>query len=173
MPSAPVHDAITFGLTVPVFGASLLVTNSYFAAFIVSSTFVFGGLMFGPDLDTVSRPYSRWGPVRGIWLPYRHFFAHRSKFSHGLIFGALLRVIYFLGAVTILFLLSALLYQLYAGGRFAGVDEIAKVWRRVGQYLGTDLLIIVFAGLWAGAASHTFTDMAGSFIKTGRSGKFF
>jgi uncharacterized metal-binding protein len=26
----------------------------------------------------------------------------------------------------------------------------------------------MFAGLWIGAASHTLTDIAGSFIKTGR-----
>jgi hypothetical protein len=31
---------------------------------------------------------------------------------------------------------------------------------------------LTFAGLWSGAASHTFADMAGTYIKTGRSGGF-
>jgi uncharacterized metal-binding protein len=177
MPSGKVHDAITLGLTIPAFGAAYLATSSLAASLICGVAFIFGGLMFGPDLDTVSRPYSRWGPVRGIWLPYRYFFPHRSRFSHGLIFGALIRVIYFLGVVTLICLVSAYLYQTFNGGRLPGVSDIEQMWNPVGHglraYFGTNFLVIVFAGLWAGAASHTITDLAGSFIKTGRSGKLF
>ena len=68
---------------------------------IIAIAFVFGGVMFGPDLDTVSRQYSRWFVFRFLWYPYRTFFKHRSRFSHGLIFGALVRVVYFLGVLTI------------------------------------------------------------------------
>jgi uncharacterized metal-binding protein len=177
MPSGKVHDAITLGLTVPAFGVSYLAGNSLFASLICCAAFLFGGLMFGPDLDTVSRPYSRWGPLRSMWLPYRYFFAHRSRFSHGLFFGALIRVVYFLGSVTLLVFIAGYLYQASRGGQLPGVDDIAGFWRPVGETVrerfGENLFIIVFAGLWAGAASHTFTDMAGSFIRTGRSGKFF
>ncbi|CAN5293704.1 metal-binding protein [soil metagenome] len=177
MPSGKVHDAITLGLALPAFGCAYLATSSFVASLICGVAFLFGGLMFGPDLDTVSRPYSRWGPVRAIWLPYRYFFPHRSRFSHGLVFGALIRVIYFLGGVTLICLVSAYLYQTFNGGRLPGVGDIVQMWNPVGQglreYFGANFLILVFAGLWAGAASHTFTDLAGSFIKTGRSGKFF
>jgi uncharacterized metal-binding protein len=149
MPSGKVHDAITLGLAVPAFGVSYLVSNSLFASLICGSAFLFGGLMFGPDLDTVSRPYSRWGPLR----------------------------VYFLGSVTLLVFIAGYLYQASRGGQLPGVDDIAGFWRPVGETVrerfGENLFIIVFAGLWAGAASHTFTDMAGSFIRTGRSGKFF
>ncbi len=177
MPNGKFHDAVTFFLAVPAFALAFGITASIPTSSVVTGSFIFGGLMFGPDLDTVSRPYSRWGPLRAIWLPYRYFFPHRSRFSHGLLFGALIRVIYFLGVVTLICLVSAYLYQTFNGGRLPGVGDIAQMWNPVGQglreYFGTNFLIMVFAGLWAGAASHTFTDLAGSFIKTGRSGKFF
>ncbi|MBL0239596.1 MAG: DUF2227 family putative metal-binding protein [Chloracidobacterium sp.] len=60
-----------------------------------------GFLVWRPDVRARPRhdlaSYSRWSVFRIIWFPYRHFFKHRSRFSHGLLFGALFRVIYFLG----------------------------------------------------------------------------
>ena len=177
MPSGKIHDAITLGLAVPTFGAAYIATNGLYASLTCCAAFMFGGLMFGPDLDTVSRPYSRWGPLRAIWLPYRYFFPHRSRFSHGLLFGALFRVIYFLGSVTVLFLIAGYFFQAFKGGRLPGIEDITFFWRPLGETVrdrfGENVFFTIFAGLWAGAASHTFTDMAGSFIKTGRSGKFF
>src|SRR4051794_28037618 len=107
MPSGRTHDAITFILAAPAFAAAYAVTHNLSASAVVTAAFIFGGLMFGPDLDTVSRQYSRWGPVRLLWYPYRSFFTHRSRFSHGLLFGALIRVIYFMGVVTVVLYLSA------------------------------------------------------------------
>lgn len=177
MPSGKFHDAITCVLTIPIFAVSSLVSPNLLASTVVTAAFLFGGLMFGPDLDTLSRPYTRWGPVRPIWLPYRHFFPHRSRFSHGLLFGALFRVIYFLGVATLIFLIGITLYRMASTGGVPGYAEIRNFWSPIGialrSHLGNEILVIVFIGLWAGAASHTFTDMAGSFIKTGRSGKFF
>lgn len=177
MPSGKVHDAITFVLAIPVFAIAYWVAGSVAVSLIATGAFLFGGVMFGPDLDIVSRPYRRWGPARGIWLPYRRFFPHRSRFSHGLIFGALFRVVYFLGVVTIILVVTALLYEYLSGGRPAGINQLAGFWewvgRSVSRHSGSNTLLVLFVGLWTGAASHTFTDMAGSFIKTGRSGKFF
>jgi uncharacterized metal-binding protein len=128
--------------------------------------------MFGPDLDTVSRQYSRWGPLRLLWFPYRSFFSHRSRFSHGLIFGALIRVIYFMGVLTIVLYLGAYAYASIAGGRLIGIFDTAHVWQPVGeftrQWMAANFLALTFVGLWLGAASHTFTDVAGSYVKTGR-----
>src|SRR5580765_6344741 len=107
MPSGKTHDAITFLLAIPAFAVSYSVTRSMTASAVAFVAFVFGGLMFGPDLDTVSKQYSRWFIFRFLWFPYRHFFKHRSRFSHGLIFGALIRVVYFLGTVTLLVFTAA------------------------------------------------------------------
>src|SRR4051794_23704245 len=101
MPSGRFHDAVTFVLAAPAFAAGYAVTGRLGSAAAVAAAFVFGGLMFGPDLDTTSRQYSRWSIFRILWLPYRTFFKHRSRFTHGLIFGAILRVIYFLGILTV------------------------------------------------------------------------
>jgi uncharacterized metal-binding protein len=172
MPSGRTHDAITFLLAVPAFGAAYAVTRSVSASAVVATAFVFGGVMFGPDLDTVSRQYSRWGIFRGIWFPYRSFFRHRSRFSHGLVFGALLRAVYFMGIMTLAVYLAAYVYSIFAGSRMTSVLDIAHVWQPVGEFtrerLGGNFLLLTFIGLWLGAASHTFTDMAGSFVKTGR-----
>jgi uncharacterized metal-binding protein len=176
MPHARTHDAITFLLAIPAGLSAYIVTKSLFSALIVTVAFAFGGLMFGPDLDTVSRQYSRWSVLRFLWFPYRSFFKHRSRFSHGLILGALLRVFYFAGAVTLAAFVVAYAYATYTGRRLPGPTDIGFVWRPVSAlvtaYLGGDFYILGFVGVWLGAASHTFTDLAGSFIKTGRVGKF-
>ncbi len=176
MPSGKTHDFITITLAVPAFAATYAATKSLSMAAIMAVAFVFGGLMFGPDLDTVSRQYSRWLMFRFIWFPYRRFFKHRSRFSHGLIFGAFGRVVYFMGVLTMIAFAAVYVYASYNGGRLPGLIEFLRVWQMIGEFtrsnLGEHVLIVVFAGLWFGAASHTFTDMAGSFIKTGRIAKF-
>src|SRR5688572_25545284 len=101
MPSGRTHDAITFLLTVPAAAAAYAASENLASAAVVGAAFLVGGLMFGPDLDTVSRQYSRWSILRFLWFPYRSFFKHRSRFSHGLIFGALFRAVYFLGILTL------------------------------------------------------------------------
>ena len=176
MPNARTHDAITFLLAAPAFAASYAFTRNILASGIVAAGFIFGGLMFGPDLDTVSRQYSRWSVLRFLWFPYRSFFRHRSRFSHGLILGALIRVVYFLGAVSLVALAVSYIYASYRGGRMPAATDLANTWQAVGQFtrsaFGEHFLLLVFLGLWFGAASHTFTDMAGSFVKTGRVSEF-
>lgn len=176
MPSGRTHDTITFLLAVPAFAVTYSVTGSTAASAAVSSAFLFGGLMFGPDLDTPSRQYSRWYFLRFLWFPYRSFFKHRSRFSHGLMFGALIRVVYFLGVLTLLAFAASYLAALYSGGDLPGLDQVIASWRPLGEVIrstfGESFPLLIFAGLWFGAASHTFTDMAGSFIKTGRVAKF-
>src|ERR1043166_5581959 len=103
MPSGKTHDAITMLLAVPTFVAAWGVTRSVALALVVTAATLFGGLMFGPDLDIQSRQYARWGVFRFLWLPYRSVFRHRSRWSHGIIFGTLIRVVYFAAALTLLF----------------------------------------------------------------------
>jgi len=176
MPSGRTHDAITFLLAAPAFALTYGVIGGIPEASTVAGAFIFGGLMFGPDLDTVSRQYSRWSIFRLLWFPYRSFFKHRSRFSHGLLFGALIRVVYFLGIITLIGFLAVYCAAAFSGGQLPGVEQIANVWRPVGNVtrdlLGQNFPVLIFFGLWLGAASHTLTDIAGSYIKTGRVAKF-
>lgn len=176
MPSGTIHDAITVILTAPAAGVAYLATGSPGAAIAVAAAFLFGGLMFGPDLDVVSKQYSRWLFFRFLWFPYRTFFKHRSRWTHGLVLGTLFRVVYFMGVVTVVLFAASYCASALFGSETPQISDFAGAWRSVGGFLrlraGANMLILVFAGMWAGAASHTFTDMAGTYIKTGRSGGF-
>lgn len=176
MPSGKTHDAITFLLTAPVFGAAWISFASLLTAIVIAVAFLFGGLMFGPDLDTKSIQYSRWGIFRVFWSPYKAFFKHRSRWSHGLIFGTLFRVIYFAGVITIFSFLIAFFLAIYTNGDVPQFATFLQSWQKMGDLarsgFGANIFYFVFVGLWIGAASHTFADMAGSYIKTGRVTEF-
>ena len=172
MPSGKTHDAVTFLLTMPVLAAVWRVTENVPVSVAIAIAFLFGGLMFGPDLDTFSKQYTRWGFFRFLWYPYQAFFKHRSRWSHGLIFGTFLRVVYFMGALTLLSFLASYIFAAYSGGTIPDLIEFAKTWRQIGEFVranfGEYTFLWIFAGIWLGAASHTLTDIAGTFIKTGR-----
>lgn len=172
MPSGKTHDAITTLLAVPVFAAGYIWSSDPRLAAVVTIGFLFGGFMFGPDLDTASTQYSRWNAFRILWFPYRTFFKHRSRWSHGLIFGTLLRVVYLMGIATCLAFFLAYLYSAYVGGRIPSLLEFARPWATVrevsNQVLGNGGVLATFIGMWLGAASHTITDLAGTYVKTGR-----
>jgi uncharacterized metal-binding protein len=176
MPSGKTHDAITIFLAVPVFAAGYAITRDLWMSTLVSAGFLFGGLMFGPDLDTASKQYSRWSFIKFLWFPYRTFFKHRSRWSHGLIFGTFLRVVYFMGAATLAAFLTMYVYASFSGGKLPRIWEFARVWTELRSYsntvLGSSGLLGIFVGMWLGAASHTFTDLAGSYVKTGRVTEF-
>ena len=176
MPSGKTHDAITFLFVAPIFGASFIVTKNVAISAVITVAFLFGGLMFGPDLDTMSKQYTRWSLFRFLWFPYQKVFKHRSRWSHGLVFGTLLRVIYFIGILTIVSFLLAYIFATYTGGDLPRIMEFAQTWKQIGAFIRTNIgdyaMPSAFVGLWLGAASHTFTDMAGSFVKTGRITEF-
>jgi uncharacterized metal-binding protein len=176
MPSGKTHDAVTFLLTAPVWMAVWKFTDNIPLATIVTAAFLFGGLMFGPDLDTRSTQYTRWGLLKNLWYPYQKFFKHRSRWSHGLIFGTLLRVIYFIGVLTLLSFLITFVYSIYIGGDIPQLFEFTKNWQQIGVFIrftfGEYAFYEIFVGLWLGAASHTLADIVGTFLKTGRIAEF-
>lgn len=176
MPSGKTHDAITIVLAAPLFAGTYAVTRDAWVSAIVTCGFLFGGLLFGPDLDIASKQYSRWVIFKFLWFPYRTFFKHRSRWSHGLIFGTLLRVVYLMGIATCLAFLLTYVHTAYVGGELPGVWDFARPWATLrgssDRILGDNGVVALFAGMWLGAASHTFTDLAGSYIKTGRVTEF-
>lgn len=96
MPNHKTHDTITYLLLIFLIPISLLYigVNIYSLIFIVS--YIFAGLMFNGDLDCESKPYYRWKVFRLIWIPYQSLFKHRSVFTHGIIIGTLIRLLYIL-----------------------------------------------------------------------------
>lgn len=171
MPSGKTHDLITFVLAPPTFIAAWVVTRSDALAIAATLAMIFGGLMFGPDLDTMSRQYTRWGWFRVLWYPYRVVFRHRSRWSHGLTFGTIIRVLYFSGVVAVLVSAGIYLRAAIAGGAPPGVNDVLIAWRALGdyvaQYVGANFVWAALAGLWWGAASHTLADVVGSILRKG------
>src|SRR5919202_2752533 len=102
MPSGKTHDLVTLALAAPTFAAAWGLTGSLTLSAAATVATVFGGLMFGPDLDIQSRQYTRWGVFRFLWLPYKVAFRHRSRWSHGILFGTLIRVLYFTGVLALI-----------------------------------------------------------------------
>ena len=110
---------------------------------------------------------------RFLWLPYKAAFRHRSRWSHGIVFGTLIRVVYFAAVLTLL--LWACVYArafFVSGGGAPGWREVAHVWRAVEETaasrgVGPHVLLAALAGLWWGAASHTLTDVAWTVVRKG------
>lgn len=100
MPSGKVHDKITLITTPIVFVLSNTIINNIGFSIFLTLCYVFSSLMFNGDLDIVSKPYNRWFVLKIIWKPYQKIFKHRSIFTHGILIGTIVRIIY-LGFIII------------------------------------------------------------------------
>jgi uncharacterized metal-binding protein len=169
MPSGKTHDVITILLAVPTFVGAWFVTRNIALSIVVTAAMLFGGLMFGPDLDIQSKQYTRWGIFRLLWFPYKVIFPHRSRFTHGIILGTFIRCVYF--ALMITLIMTAILYAraAYTGGTPPGINDVIQAWLSVDKFvrdvIGAHTALATFIGLWWGAASHTFTDVGISILK--------
>ncbi len=157
MPSGRTHDRITLLSLPPLVMVAYLVTRQQDWLLWFSGAYLFSGLMFGPDLDIYSLQYKRWGMIRWIWLPYQSCLKHRSFFSHGLIVGTVIRVIYLFTIVVIIAIFCVAIAQLILGFNWnwhtfanSSIDVVKN------QYLGE--VIVIFIGLELGAMSHSLSD---------------
>ncbi|AFZ59763.1 metal-binding protein [Anabaena cylindrica FACHB-243] len=163
MPSGQTHDRITIWSLPFVAGVTLVSTRSSNMTLLVAGGFMFGGLMFGPDLDIYSRQFQRWGFLRWIWLPYQKSLRHRSFLSHGPIIGTTLRVVYLTSFLAVVGILALVL--------FAKLGNVAlnwgDVWRGVGRslFLYYGEFFALFVGFELGAMSHSLSDWSNSAYK--------
>ncbi len=169
MPSGKTHDFITFLIAAPTAAVTYYFTRDWALAAVATVAMLFGGLMFGPDLDIQSRQYTRWGPLRFLWWPYKVALRHRSRWSHSIMLGTLIRVIYFLIVITLVLVVSLCIRDVYVNrssvSAAAFTEAIARVWEILSP-IKRGYLIAAFAGLWVGASSHTISDVLGSFFKS-------
>ncbi len=163
MPSGKTHDRITFWSFPAVAGLTLWRTQSAPLTLALLAGFLFGALMLGPDLDTRSLHYQRWGSMRWIWIPYRGSMRHRSPLSHWPIVGTVVRVVYVLVWAVLLCL-----------GSLALVNEVFQLgwtWNEIGTLIGRSLRThasacwMVIIGLEVGALSHYLADWGVSTAK--------
>ena len=164
MPSGKVHDFLAYTSTVGVTYClwHYQITNDLNCIAIFALSSLFSGLMFGPDLDTRSVQYKRWGPLKFLWLPYQAF-GHRSKRiqSHDALFGPIVRIIYFFFAIIVL--------AVFLAGVFSVFDK--KLSLSFLLNLASFILQIplkyqssFLSGLWFGNIVHYFADWVWEFI---------
>ena len=140
MASGPNHDKSIY-VTSPVI---LLVGAHYFgweSGVIAASANLLGGLLLSPDLDLVSPPYQRWGPLRWIWVPYQRLIPkHRHWLSHGVLIGSVLRLLY-------LFLWGSLLWI-----TFPALSQV--------HWIGVSVhnCVAFFVGIELSALNHLLLD---------------
>ncbi|MCT4792830.1 MULTISPECIES: metal-binding protein [Exiguobacterium] len=92
MPSGNVHDTVnTVALTGYVAYSVATQQTDWLPTAVGIAV---GTLWLSPDLDLKSEPYYRHGPLRVLWMPYVKIMPHRSIWSHGLIIGDLIRLLY-------------------------------------------------------------------------------
>lgn len=166
MPAGHVHDRITLTCLPLVAGSTLLLSKSAALTLIISSSFLFSGLMFGPDLDIYSCQFKRWGPLKFIWLPYQKSLRHRSFWSHAPLIGTALRLVY-LGIWLIL--LSGLILMIANLGwqfHWSWRDSFAALASILRQYPLEGLML--YSGLELGAFTHSLSDWGSSTHKRWR-----
>jgi uncharacterized metal-binding protein len=163
MSSGRTHDRITL-ISLPILtGISLLLTRNAELTLWVAGSFLFGGLMFGPDLDIHSNQSIRWGWLRWMWQPYRQAVPHRSALSHGPIIGTVCRLLY----VGLWVILLALLYQSACYFLKWPMWNEVKTWRAIQQFVTKHhaILLSIFVGLEVGSMSHYSADFLSSLSK--------
>jgi len=138
MPNGRTHDRITFIVAPIIGGGSYYFTRDIKTILILMSAYFFASLMFNGDLDTNSRPYNRWWLFKMIWIPYQLMFNHRSIFTHGLIIGTIIRLLY-LGIIPFIFILLKGNIQIFMS-------------------INLSIWILILVGLEVGAAIHTISD---------------
>ncbi|MDJ0693602.1 MAG: metal-binding protein [Mastigocoleus sp. MO_167.B18] len=163
MPSGQTHDRITIWALPFITGIALWQTRNGNLTLLVAGGFLFGGLMFGPDLDIYSRQYQRWGWFRFIWLPYQKSLRHRSFLSHGPIIGTTLRVLYLCILLGIAIAICLVLAEL--------LGLIGFTWEELGSQVQRSFIVYaiecwsLFLGMELGAMSHSVSDWTNSAYK--------
>jgi len=138
MPNGRTHDIITVIAAPIIVVASYYLTKNLLTTGLILVCYLFASFMFNGDLDMNSAPYNRWWVFKMIWIPYQLMFHHRSVFTHGLVIGTIIRVLYFSIIPIIIF-------------SFKGDLHVVKA-------INWHLFFQIFIGLEAGAAIHTIAD---------------
>lgn len=177
MASGKTHDEIAVA-SGPLLGlVAFAVCRNLEASVAIGLGCLMGGYWLSPDLDTRSRPYQRWGPLRWIWLPYQKTFRHRSPWSHGPLVGTTVRVLYvaawgLLGAIALLGLVAIATHLAGASQQYRQFEQdsvrqmaagAAQLWAEKGAIAG-----LFFVGLEIGALGHLLADWVASARRPGR-----
>jgi uncharacterized metal-binding protein len=134
-------------------------------ASVLLASYLVSGFLFSPDLDLRSTPYMRWRWLRWIWYPYRRMVPHRSWISHSLLWGPLLRMLYFVCAISLLTLGALGLLNLLVPTDPTGT--LLNIAASITNWINTHPATVLYAltGFFLGSATHVIADSVVSFFK--------
>lgn len=143
------HDRATWIVALP-FGALWWPWLGLVGVAVATTSFLVGGLLLSPDLDTRSNATRRWGPLRVLWWPYRRWLSHRSLISHTPLVGSAGRLLY----------LAALTLALCLLGQPLGTPSPAQLSHALVQlwHQQQPLLLTALVGLEASSWLHLIQD---------------
>jgi uncharacterized metal-binding protein len=118
--------------------------------------YLLGTFYLNPDLDIKSRPFYRWGFLRFIWIPYQKVFHHRSIFTHGIIIGDIIRVLYLYFSLYFLYYIAFSILQLET----FSIEEAIMLFHPISTYFTP-----LFVGLCLSSIAHIIVDHASSGYK--------
>ena len=125
-------------------------------ALILGYGYWIGTYYMNPDLDIKSRPYRRWKWLRFIWIPYQKL-GHRSIWTHGIIIGDIIRYVYFIGLVLLVYWGLALML---------GTNITPKIDWTKGFVLEHKLYFMMFfAGNCLSSLAHIIADHSSTGLK--------
>ena len=170
MPSATTHDFVTLitaAVAVPVLldPTWALPDMSAVNMAVLVGSYLVSGLLFSPDLDTRSRPYMRWRWLRFLWIPYQRLVPHRSRISHSVVMGPLIRALYF---AVMLFLLGFVLYLLVNMlVPFDPTGTLLQFARDTARWMQQHPSTVFYAlvGFILGGATHVLLDTVFTWVK--------
>lgn len=171
MPSGKTHDkltVITAALAVPAWYALSPAKDAQAVAGLAVglTAYLFSGFWLSDDLDTHSLAYKRWGALRWLWWPYQRLVPHRSWVSHGIGFGPLFRVAYFL--VMLWAVMRGALWGLIRAGIPVNNDAVlGGFWGLTTDWtrLHPTWAMCALAGLILGGLTHSVADAVVSWAK--------
>ncbi|MCS6777966.1 MAG: metal-binding protein [Chloroherpetonaceae bacterium] len=104
MPNARTHDTVNLitAAAANVAYFTLAPRPDVTLAALFTGSYLFAGYACAGDLDLDSREYRRWGRLRFLWWPYQKLIPHRSRLSHGLLLGGVVRACYLMVLCTLI-----------------------------------------------------------------------
>ena len=168
MPSGKTHDKLTV-LTalaaVPVWWFEAP-ARDWVGLTVGLTAYLFSGFWLSDDLDTHSIAYKRWGAFRFLWWPYQKLVPHRSWVSHGIGFGPIFRVAYFL--VMVWALMRLVLWLLIMAGIPVNRDAVlGGFWGFTTDWTSAhpSWAVCALIGLVLGGVTHSVADAVVSWAK--------
>ncbi|HUS16952.1 MAG TPA: metal-binding protein [Chloroflexia bacterium] len=160
MPDGRTHDIITVVTAAAAVPLAMTVPGMTPGQVgILAGSYLLSGIVFSCDLDLRSEPYLRWGRFRFIWWPYQKLVHHRSLWSHGLVVGPVLRLVYFTAVMFALLYLGLSLVNLLHPIDSTGT--LRQTWFWLSGYVSRHPIVsvLLLIGFILGGASHSIADV--------------